>query len=106
MTAVTDEAIAVAMISDQGAGHCVLAGDLTLATADGLWKQLHASGLLASAGSVDTSGVRNSDSAGLALLVAWRAVRRKNGGDLAITSLPSRLLALARLSDAEAIVCG
>jgi len=103
---VSNDAVAAAIVTDQGAGQCSLAGDLTLATADQLWKQLQSTGLLGSATRVDTGGVGRSDSAGLALLVAWRAVRRINGGDLSITSLPSRLTALARLTDAEAIVCG
>jgi phospholipid transport system transporter-binding protein len=95
-----------ANVIDQGAGRCALAGDLTLATADRLWNQLHATGLLRTASHVDASQLAKSDSAGLALLVAWRAVRRKDGGDLAITSLPGRLTALARLTDAEDIVSG
>jgi phospholipid transport system transporter-binding protein len=100
-----DPAVAAKLI-DQGAGRCALAGDLTLATADRLWNQLHATGLLHTATHVDANQLAKSDSAGLALLIAWRAVRRKDGGDLAITSLPGRLKALAHLTDAEEIVSG
>jgi len=103
---VSNDAVAAAIVTDQGAGQCSLVGDLTLATVEQLWKQLQASGLLQSANSVDTSNVQDTDSAGLALLIAWRAARRKNGGDLAITSLPARISALARLTDAEVIVSG
>jgi len=102
----SSDAIDPAKVTDQGAGRCALAGDLTLATADGLWKQLQGSDLLRTAISVDASQVGKSDSAGLALLVAWRAARQKAGGDLLITHLPERLSALARLTDAEAIVSG
>ena len=109
MRTVSSDAIVAATITDladQGGGRCTLAGDLTLATVDELWKQLHASNLLRTANSVDASQVGKSDSAGLALLVAWRAARQKGGGDLSITHLPERLSALARLTDAQAIVSG
>jgi len=101
---VNNDAAVPASITQQAAGRCALAGDLTLATAGELWKLLRSSGLLHSADSVDASGVADSDSAGLALLIAWRAARIKAGGDLAITSLPARLSALARITEAEGIV--
>jgi phospholipid transport system transporter-binding protein len=81
-------------------------GDLTLATAGNLWRQLETGSLLRNASSVDLGQVGKSDSAGLALLVAWRACRRAGGGDLEVIALPGRLAALARLTDAESIVSG
>ena len=83
-----------------------MAGDLTLATAESLWRQLRDSGLMHGTRTVDLGQVRESDSAGLALLVAWRAGCLAGGGDLHVTSLPERLAALARLTDANAILSG
>jgi phospholipid transport system transporter-binding protein len=93
-----------AVLVDSGAGQCTVAGDLTLATAGALWRQLQASGLLRGASSVDLGQVRNSDSAGLALLIAWRASCRANGGDLVVRTVPERLSALARITDAQGLL--
>ena len=94
------------MLVDAGAGQCTVAGDLTLATAATLWRQLQSTGLLRSATSVDLSQVKDADSAGLALLIAWRASCKANGGDLLVKSPPQRLSALARLTDAEGMFSG
>jgi phospholipid transport system transporter-binding protein len=83
-----------------------VAGDLTLATAGTLWRQLRANGLLRGASSVDLGQVRGSDSAGLALLIAWRASCRASGGDLVVKDVPERLVALARLTGAEGFLSG
>lgn len=95
-----------AVLANTEAGRCELSGDLTLATVEPLWRQLRTDGLLRDATSVDLGRVGRSDSAGLALLVAWRASCRAGGGDLVVNALPGRLAALARLTDAEAIVSG
>jgi phospholipid transport system transporter-binding protein len=94
------------MLVDAGAGRCSVAGDLTLATTETLWRELRSSGLLRTATSVDLGQVRESDSAGLALLVAWRASCKANGVHLAMNAVPERLFALARLTSAEAMLAG
>ncbi len=91
---------ATAQLAEREAGRCALSGALTLETAPWLWRELTAGGLLAGANQADLSGVTESDSAGLALLVAWRATRRQAGGDLSFTNLPQRVLALAALTEA------
>jgi phospholipid transport system transporter-binding protein len=92
------------MLVDAGAGQCTVAGDLTLATAGTLWRELRSTGLLRTATSVDLSQVKLSDSAGLALVIAWRAGCKANGGDLVVKSVPERLSALARITDAAGIL--
>lgn len=95
---------ATAQLAEREAGRCALSGALTLETAPWLWRELTTGGLLSSANEADLSGVTESDSAGLALLVAWRATRRQGGGDLTFRSLPQRVLALAALTGAESAV--
>jgi ABC-type transporter Mla MlaB component len=90
-----------AVLVDSGAGQCTLAGDLTLATAGTLWRQLRTGGLLRSASSVDLGQVKDSDSAGLALLIAWRASCMANGGSLVVTALPA-----AQITDAQGMLAG
>jgi phospholipid transport system transporter-binding protein len=89
-------------LAAMGEGRCAITGVLTLETAPELWKQLKAGGLLRSARQADLSGVSDADSAGLALLVAWRGHCLAAGGSLGFLGLPARLLALARLTSAEA----
>jgi phospholipid transport system transporter-binding protein len=88
-------------LATTGEGRCAITGVLTLETAPSLWKQLQADGLLRNAREADLSGVTDADSAGLALLVAWRARCLAEGGALGFQALPARVVALARLTSAE-----
>lgn len=85
-------------------GRCALAGDLGFQTVPALWKTLEADGWLRSAQVVDLSAVTAADSAGLALLVAWRAARAREGGQLRFEAMPGRLHALAQLTDAQSLL--
>jgi phospholipid transport system transporter-binding protein len=94
-------ATVTSQLADRGQGRCVLSGALTLPNLPWLWKELETTGLLAGAREVDLSGVQEADSAGLALLMAWKAYCLKQGGDLAFHAVPQKLLALAKLTGAE-----
>ena len=89
-------------LADRGHGQCVLSGPLTLAGLPWLWKELETTGLLVNAREADLSEVQEADSAGLALLMAWSAHCRQQGGHLVFRGVPQKLLALARLTGAEA----
>ena len=91
-------------LADRGQGQCVLSGALTLESVPWLWKELETTGLLADAREVDLSGVHAADSAGLALLMAWKAHSLKRGGSLAFSGVPENLLALAALTDAQSML--
>ncbi len=91
-------------LADQGQGRCVLSGPLTIESAPWLWKELSGTGLLSTARVADLTGVTESDSAGLALLMTWKAQCRREGGDLAFHGVPQRLLALAALTDAQGLL--
>jgi phospholipid transport system transporter-binding protein len=95
---------ATAQLADRGAGRCTLAGSLTLETAPWLWRELQTGGLLTGATEADLSGVTESDSAGLALLLAWRASRRRTGGMVVFQGIPQRLRLLAALTGAETVL--
>ncbi len=79
-----------------------MAGALTFETVPVLWRQLEAGGLLNAARDADLAGVTDADSAGLALLVAWRGNCAVAGGNLDLRALPARIVALARLTGGEA----
>jgi phospholipid transport system transporter-binding protein len=83
-----------------------LTGALTFDTVSQLW--LQGGPLLTAAAAatteVDLAGVERVDSAGLALLVAWQAQVQAAGGVLCYRSMPERLRAIARISEAEAFL--
>lgn len=91
-------------LADQGQGRCALSGPLTIDSAPWLWKELSTTGLLSGARVADLAAVTDSDSAGLALLMTWKAQCRLQGGELAFLGVPQRLLALAALTDAQQLL--
>jgi phospholipid transport system transporter-binding protein len=50
---------------------------------------------------IDLSGVSDSDSAGLALLIEWLSVAKSENRSLRYENVPAQLHQLARLSDVE-----
>ena len=50
---------------------------------------------------VDCSGIAHSDSAGLAVLLDWMAIMKREGRPLCFANLPPGLLAVARISGVE-----
>lgn len=50
---------------------------------------------------VDCGGIVRSDSAGLAVLLDWMAVMKREGRPLCFSNLPQGLLAVARISGVE-----
>jgi phospholipid transport system transporter-binding protein len=53
---------------------------------------------------VDCSGIAHSDSAGLAVLLDWMAIMKREGRPLCFANLPPGLLAVARISGVEAML--
>ncbi|MFZ1837923.1 MAG: STAS domain-containing protein, partial [Dokdonella sp.] len=53
---------------------------------------------------VDVAELHSADSVTLAVLLAWAAHARRNGGSLAFLHASSRLRAIAHLGDAEALL--
>jgi phospholipid transport system transporter-binding protein len=56
------------------------------------------------AGVIDLSGVKDSDSSGLALLVEWLSIARAERKTLRYENIPTQLHQLARLSDLEELL--
>lgn len=53
---------------------------------------------------IDCAAVEHSDSAGLAVLLDWMAVMKREGRPLRFAHLPPGLLAVARISGVEAML--
>jgi phospholipid transport system transporter-binding protein len=50
---------------------------------------------------VDLAGVTESDSAGLALLIEWLRIARRDGHTIHFANMPPQINALARISEVE-----
>ncbi|MES9934935.1 MAG: STAS domain-containing protein [Sedimenticola sp.] len=87
------------------AGGCLVSGDLLFSTARRL---LDESSPVMSGESLvfDLSGVRHSDSAGLALLLEWQHRAEVAGGRISYINIPDALLRIARLSNVEGLLVG
>jgi phospholipid transport system transporter-binding protein len=87
-----------------GDGALRASGELTFETA----VEALAAGerLLASDGDarIDLSGVREGDSAGLAVLVEWLAGQLARGGRLAYTGMPAQMQSIARICGLEELL--
>lgn len=53
---------------------------------------------------VDCSGITNSDSAGLSVLLEWLALAKRDGRSLRYLKLPEGLIALAKISEVEELL--
>jgi len=53
---------------------------------------------------IDLSGVKDSDSSGLALLIEWLSIARAEHKNLRYENIPVQLHQLARLSDVEELL--
>ena len=53
---------------------------------------------------IDLSGVKDSDSSGLALLIEWLSIARAEHKSLRYENIPAQLHQLARLSDVEELL--
>ena len=53
---------------------------------------------------IDLSGVKDSDSSGLALLIEWLSIARAERKNLRYENIPTQLHQLARLSDVEELL--
>lgn len=88
-------------ITEVSNGHFIVKGDLTFATLDKA--ALEHCKFLNSAKHVviDLQHVGKTDSAGLALMIEWLKMSKKNGAELQLENIPLQLQSLAKLSGFE-----
>lgn len=79
-----------------------LSGELDRETLLPLWRQRDA--LLADITCVDVAQLSHVDSAGLALLVHWRAQQEQRGVDLKITGITDKLSTLITLYNLQSVI--
>ena len=95
-----------ATLKPAGRGRWKLAGILDFSSVPALWPALE--GLLKAGGRLTLSlaGVRQTNSAGLVLLVEARDLARRSDCSLSLTDIPAELLDLARMSRCETLLVG
>lgn len=93
-------------VSEPSSGRVVVEGDLTFATA----RDARQIGLAVLGNSradrivVDCAGVTRADSAGLAVLLDWLAWGRRRSRAVTFENLPDSLIAIARISEVDALL--
>jgi phospholipid transport system transporter-binding protein len=93
-------------ISEVASGRIAVSGELTFASA----REARQLGILVLEGSradriaIDCSAVTRADSAGLAVLLDWLAWGRKRTRVVSFENLPSSLVAIARISEVDALL--
>ncbi len=87
-----------------GEGRFLLSGSLTFDNVPDIWRETRA--LLSSHRRLafDLSGIQRTTSAGLALLIEWLRLARREGKALRYLNVPGQMRALIQVSDLEAIL--
>jgi phospholipid transport system transporter-binding protein len=91
-------------LQDRGEGRFSLSGDMSFETAHQILKvsepQLRQHASL----EIDLSGVEKADSAGLALMLEWKAQAGQRGAEVRFIEVPASLLSIARTSEVEDLI--
>jgi len=91
-------------LKDLGDGRFALSGELSFANADQVLQVGASAFRHHDRVELDLSGVERADSAGLALLLEWKAGARRRKTSIRYESLPEGLLAIARLTDVDGLL--
>ena len=85
-------------------GCYLLAGTLNFETVPVIWR--HGLDLFSQAPSLllDLSGVKHSDSAGVALLIEWMRFARSQNKPISYINMPTQMLAIVRASSLDTIL--
>lgn len=91
-------------IEDCGEGRFALIGEMTFDTAEKILRASEAPFEEHTQIEVDLSGVTDSDSAGLALLLEWVTWANHSVREISFTGMPERVLAIARTTEVEPLL--
>ena len=93
-----------ASLTGQGEGRFALAGELGFDTVTQLLEDGEDAFAEHTAVEVDLAGVTRCDSAAVALLLEWVRVAHERGARIAYRNLPKSLVAIASISDVDALL--
>ena len=89
---------------DQGEGRFSLSGDMSFETANQILKSSEPLFRQHAALEIDLSGVGKADSAGLALMLEWKAQAGQRGAVIQFVAIPKSLLAVAKTSEVSDLI--
>ena len=93
-------------LENLGDGRFALNADLTFETVTSMLDESERMFAANEHISVDMSGVRRADSAGLALLIEWLSRAQSAGRRIEYANIPAQITAVARISEVEALLSG
>lgn len=91
-------------LEDFGEGRFALRGEMTFDTAEKILRQSEGPFEEHTQLEVDLSGVTDSDSAGLALLLEWVTWANHSVREIRFTGVPRKILAIARTTEVEGLL--
>jgi len=91
-------------LRESGGGKFALIGEMTFDTADRILKSSERSFSQYPSVHVDLSQVNKADSAGLALLLEWKAQVSQRAGEITFICVPESLLAIARTAEVSDLI--
>ncbi len=91
-------------LEDRGEGRFALSGEMSFDTAERILKESEAPFEEHTQLEIDLSGVTESDSAGLALLLEWVTWANHTVREVTFTGLPERIMAIAKTTEVERLL--
>ncbi len=91
-------------LEDRGEGCFALSGEMTFDTAERILKESEDPFEEHSQLEIDLSGVTDSDSAGLALLLEWVTWANHTVREIRFTGMPERITAIAKTTEVDGLL--
>ncbi len=91
-------------LEDQGDGHFALVGEVTFDTAEDILRASERPFEDHTRLEIDLSGVTQSDSAGLALLLEWVTWANHTVREIRYSGMPDRVMAIAKTTEVDALL--
>ena len=88
-------------LKDLGEGRFELSGEMSFGTVDRILRASDTAFRDHDRLQVDFSGVDKADSAGLALLLEWKAQARRRSREIDYVAIPGSILAIAQTTDVQ-----
>jgi phospholipid transport system transporter-binding protein len=91
-------------LQDHGEGRFSLSGDMSFETANQILRSSESVFRQHATLEIDLSGVGKADSAGLALMLEWKAQAGQRGASIQFIEIPKSLLAVAKTSEVSDLI--
>ncbi|HNP65195.1 MAG TPA: STAS domain-containing protein [Woeseiaceae bacterium] len=91
-------------LEDRGDGHFALSGEMTFKTAEQILQASEEPFEAHTRIEIDLTGVTQSDSAGLALLLEWVTWANHTVREIRFSGMPERVMAIAKTTEVDALL--